>query len=126
MFHADRGTQYTSAQLNDVCTGLGIRQSVGRTGVCWDNAMQESFWSTLKAEFYNRRRWTPRQDASNRPLDRGVLQPGQAPLRPGLYHPCGTRTIPHHSKTSDGKSRLTNCPRFAGNLIGKPRRANRS
>ena len=36
VFHADRGTQYTSAQLNDVCTGLGIRQSVGRTGVCWD------------------------------------------------------------------------------------------
>lgn len=36
VFHADRGTQYTSTQLNDVCTGLGIRQSVGRTGVCWD------------------------------------------------------------------------------------------
>ncbi|MDQ0672745.1 putative transposase [Pseudarthrobacter siccitolerans] len=63
VFHADRGTQYTSAQLNDVCSGLGIRQSVGRTGVCWDNAMQESFWSTLKTEFYDRRRWTTRQDA---------------------------------------------------------------
>ncbi len=63
VFHADRGTQYTSTQLNDVCAGLGIRQSVGRTGVCWDNAMQESFWSTLKAEFYDRRRWATRQDA---------------------------------------------------------------
>ena len=63
VFHADRGTQYTSAQLNDVCAGLGIRQSVGRTGVCWDNAMQESFWSTLKTEFYDRRRWAIRQDA---------------------------------------------------------------
>jgi putative transposase len=63
VFHADRGTQYTSAQLNDVCTGLGIRQSVGRTGVCWDNAMQESFWSTLKTEFYDRRRWATRQAA---------------------------------------------------------------
>jgi putative transposase len=63
VFHADRGTQYTSTQLNDVCAGLGIRQSVGRTGVCWDNAMQESFWSTLKTEFYDRRRWDTRQDA---------------------------------------------------------------
>jgi putative transposase len=63
VFHADRGTQYTSTQLNDVCAGLGIRQSVGRTGVCWDNAMQESFWSTLKTEFYDRRRWATRQDA---------------------------------------------------------------
>jgi putative transposase len=63
VFHADRGTQYTSTQLNDVCAGLGIRQSVGRTGVCWDNAMQESFWSTLKTEFYDRRRWATRQEA---------------------------------------------------------------
>lgn len=61
--HADRGTQYTSAQLNDACAGLGIRQSVGRTGVCWDNAMQESFRSTLKTEFYDRRRWATRQGA---------------------------------------------------------------
>lgn len=34
VFHADRGTQYTSAQLNDVCSGLGIRQSVGRADRC--------------------------------------------------------------------------------------------
>lgn len=63
VFHADRGTQYTSTQLNDVCAGLGIRQSVGRTGVCWDKAMQESFWSTLKTEFYDRRRWETRHAA---------------------------------------------------------------
>lgn len=48
IFHADRGTQYTSEQLYQVCEELGINQSVGRTGVCFDNAMAESFWSTLK------------------------------------------------------------------------------
>ncbi|KNC20552.1 transposase [Arthrobacter sp. RIT-PI-e] len=63
VFHADRGAQYTSSQLNAACSQLGIRQSVGRTGVCWDNAMQESFWSTLKTEFYDRRRWATRQEA---------------------------------------------------------------
>ena len=48
VFHADRGTQFTSEQLWEVCRNLDIAQSVGRTGVCFDNAMAESFWSTLK------------------------------------------------------------------------------
>lgn len=54
IFHADRGCQYTSAQLAAVDDELGVRLSVGRTGVCYDNAQQESFWSTLKTEFYQR------------------------------------------------------------------------
>jgi putative transposase len=54
IFHADRGCQYTSTQLADVAEELDVRLSVGRTGVCWDNAQQESFWSTLKTEYYQR------------------------------------------------------------------------
>lgn len=64
VFHADRGTQFTSDQLYRVCQQLGIAQSMGRTGVCFDNAMAESFWSTLKTEFYSRRRWATRDQAS--------------------------------------------------------------
>lgn len=63
VFHADRGTQFTSTQLYEVCQELGVAQSAGRTGVCWDNAMAESFWSTLKTEFYDRRRWATRAAA---------------------------------------------------------------
>lgn len=63
VFHADRGTQFTSQQLWEVCEELDIAQSVGRTGVCFDNAMAESFWSTLKTEFYNRKRWPTREAA---------------------------------------------------------------
>jgi putative transposase len=48
IFHADRGTQYTSDQLARAATDVGVRLSMGRTGVCWDNAQIESFWSTLK------------------------------------------------------------------------------
>lgn len=63
IFHADRGCQYTSAQLDEVATEVGVRLSVGRTGVCWDNAQQESFWSTLKTEFYDRHTFATRAEA---------------------------------------------------------------
>ena len=63
VFHADRGTQFTSEQLWEVCRNLGVAQSVGRTGVCFDNALAESFWSTLKTEFYDRKRWPTRDVA---------------------------------------------------------------
>ena len=64
IFHADRGCQYTSAQLADVADELGVQLSVGRTGVCWDNAQIESFWSTLKTEFYRRHQWPTKHAAS--------------------------------------------------------------
>src|SRR5699024_2133880 len=63
VFHADRGTQFTSEQLWQVCRELGIAQSVGRTRVCFDNAMAESFWSTQKTEFYDRKKWPTRDEA---------------------------------------------------------------
>lgn len=63
IFHADRGCQYTSSQLADVAEEVDVRLSVGRTGVCWDNAQQESFWSTLKTEYYGRRTFATRAEA---------------------------------------------------------------
>jgi putative transposase len=63
IFHADRGCQYTSAQLAEAADELDMRLSVGRTGVCWDNAQQESFWSTLKSEYYHRHTFDTRAEA---------------------------------------------------------------
>ena len=63
VFHADRGAQYTSDQLAHVADEVGVRVSMGRTGVCWDNAQQESFWSTLKTEFYDRYTFATRAEA---------------------------------------------------------------
>ena len=57
VFHTDKGTQYASTQIADFATANGITRSMGRTGVCWDNAMAESFFATLKTEFYYRRVW---------------------------------------------------------------------
>ncbi len=50
VFHSDRGSVYTSAAYRALVTGLGMRSSMGRTGVCWDNSMAESFFSMLKNE----------------------------------------------------------------------------
>lgn len=57
VFHADRGSQYTSAEVAAFAAEHGLACSVGKTGICWDNAMAESFWATLKVEFYYRRAW---------------------------------------------------------------------
>jgi putative transposase len=57
IFHSDRGVQYTSADLRKFATAHGVLLSVGRTGVCWDNAMAESFFATLKNELIYRHPW---------------------------------------------------------------------
>ena len=63
ILHADRGCQYTSAQLARFADRHNVARSVGRTGVCWDNAAAESFWATLKVEFYDRYLWPSRAAA---------------------------------------------------------------
>jgi transposase InsO family protein len=42
IFHSDRGSDYTSAEFGKVLHGHGIRQSVGRTGICYDNAIRKA------------------------------------------------------------------------------------
>ncbi|MEV7042735.1 integrase core domain-containing protein [Amycolatopsis sp. NPDC051061] len=63
IFHSDRGANYTSYEFATTLAGKGMRQSVGRTGVCWDNAMAESFFGTLKNEWTNRMTFTMRAQA---------------------------------------------------------------
>lgn len=55
IFHADRGSQYTGGSFVEFCAKHGVRNSVGRTGICFDNAAAESFWATLKKEFIHLR-----------------------------------------------------------------------
>ena len=54
IFHSDRGSNYTSAQFADTLAALDLRHSVGRTGICYDNAMAESFFGALKNELVHR------------------------------------------------------------------------
>lgn len=57
VFHADRGSQYTSDEFRDFCRANGVRPSVGRTGICFDNAVAESFFATIKKELIHTRPW---------------------------------------------------------------------
>jgi transposase InsO family protein len=60
LHHSDRGCQYTSGDYRGVLEGLGVVISMSRKGNCWDNAVAESFFSTLKVELIHRRRWADR------------------------------------------------------------------
>jgi transposase InsO family protein len=50
IMHTDRGSEYTSGEFRSVISELNLRQSMGRTGICYDNAAAESFFGLLKAE----------------------------------------------------------------------------
>jgi len=54
VFHSDRGSQYTSEAFRAALAGHGFRQSLSRPRQCWDNAVAESFFSTLKQELVYR------------------------------------------------------------------------
>ena len=63
IFHSDRGSNYTSGEFASVLGRLGIRQSVGRTGICFDNALAESFNATVKVERAHRTVYPTRKKA---------------------------------------------------------------
>jgi putative transposase len=63
LFHSDRGTQYTSREFVRFCSTRNVTGSVGRTGVCWDNAVAESFFASLKNEMYYRTAFATRARA---------------------------------------------------------------
>ena len=65
VFHSDRGSNYTSAGFAAVLEGLGIRQSVGRTGICYDNALAESFNAAVKVERVYRTVYPTRKKAQD-------------------------------------------------------------
>jgi transposase InsO family protein len=63
IFHSDRGSEYTSSEFAKKLTDLGLRQSLGRTGICFDNALAESFFGALKNERVHRTVYPTRRHA---------------------------------------------------------------
>lgn len=65
VFHSDRGCQYTSDEFARYLKGRRMVGSMGRTGVCWDNALAESFFASLKKELVYRTAFPTRRHARN-------------------------------------------------------------
>jgi putative transposase len=63
VFHSDRGVQYASLAHREALRAAQAVASMSRTGNCYDNAMMESFWSTLKLELVYRRSFATRPEA---------------------------------------------------------------
>lgn len=57
VFHSDRGVQYTSGEFARYCKRNNIRRSLGRIGICYDNAVSESFFASYKKELIHTRPW---------------------------------------------------------------------
>jgi putative transposase len=63
IFYSERGSEYTADQFETACGRLGVRQSMGRVGSCFDSAASESFHSTLEFELLRKHRFTTRAEA---------------------------------------------------------------
>lgn len=63
IFHSDRGIQYASHEFRKCFKGLPVLQSMSRKGNCWDNAIAESFFKTLKTEMVYHRKFETRAQA---------------------------------------------------------------
>ena len=94
IIHTDQGSEYTAGLFRAACERLGIRQSMGRPGSALDNAVIESWHSTV--EFELRRSGALRDQGGRagrgRGLDRG-LQPPPPALRTGQGQPGGLRAV---------------------------------
>jgi putative transposase len=63
IFHSDRGSNYMSGRFAQTLRKHKLRQSSGRTGICYDNAMAESFFAALKNERVHRTQYPTREHA---------------------------------------------------------------
>ena len=69
MFHSDRGSQYASQEFQELLTQYEITGSMSRKGNCWDNAVTESSFGSLKVERLHAQRFATREAAKDEALD---------------------------------------------------------
>ena len=63
--HADHGVQFTSWAFTQKIRSAGLLPSFGTVGDALDNAMMESFWSSMQIELLNRKKWKTRIELAN-------------------------------------------------------------
>ena len=63
LYHSDRGVQYACREYEELATMHGIERSMSGAGNCYDNAAMESFFSSLKTEWVNDKKYATREEA---------------------------------------------------------------
>jgi len=121
IFHADRGCQYTSAELGRFCARIRVRPSVGRTGMCWDNAAAESFFAALKNEMYHRETFPTRARARFAVAEYIEIFYNRQRLHSTLGYRTPAEALTHHQhRTAPHRSLTTQptrtCPRSLTHL----------
>lgn len=98
IFHSDRGSNYTSGDFAKALKKLGVRQSVGRTGICYDNALAESFNGTLKNELVYRTAY-PTREKARRDIARWIeLRYNRTRLHSGLGYQTPQEVLDEYLK----------------------------
>ena len=69
IWHSDQGSQFVSLAFGQQARAAGIAQSMGSKGDCYDNAVAESFFATLKKELINRRSWPTKAELRTEVFD---------------------------------------------------------
>ena len=69
IWHSDQGSQFVSLAFGQQARAAGIAQSMGSTGDCFDNAVAESFFATLKKELIHRRSWPTKAELRTEVFD---------------------------------------------------------
>jgi putative transposase len=69
IWHSDQGSQFVSLAFGQKARAAGIAQSMGSKGDCFDNAVAESFFATLKKELINRRSWPAKAELRTEVFD---------------------------------------------------------
>ena len=99
IFHADRGCQYTSGDYARLAGDLEVRLSMGRTGQCWDNALAESFFASLKGECLDQQPWPTRVAARRATVEYIAWYNGTR-----LHSALGYQTPNEFEATTDGEA----------------------
>jgi transposase InsO family protein len=69
VWHSDQGSQFVSLAFGQAARDAGIAQSMGSRGDCYDNAVAESFFATLKKELIHRHSWPTRSEVISEVFD---------------------------------------------------------
>ena len=101
IFHADWSCQYTSADFAALAADCQVELSHGRTGQCWDNALAESFFGSIKGELLDLQPWPTHAGARRAVTEYIGWYNGT-----GCTAPSGTAAPPNSKKQAKGKKKI--------------------